>query len=145
MMVARVQRSDLVAIRNDIDVLKAETRQLREKIASSWEQAMTRFGDPLYDSGWVLSAAGVHTFTHNLGELPTAITLMAADDGSGTNPVIMLMGRDGTYGFVEDDVTTTQLKVNLGADGYAYSSAAAKWYVRGTDYIRLLIWAIDAA
>ena len=141
-----IQRSDLTALWNEIDRLWTENRHLREKLATTWEQAMVRFGEPLYDSGWVLSAVGgTHTFTHNLGKLPTQISLMAADDSSGTNPVIMVQGRDSIpgYGCREHDLTATKVEVYLDISGYAYSGAAAKWYIRGTDYIRLLMWAID--
>lgn len=104
---------------------------------------------PLYDSGWELSAAGGHTFTHNLGALPALVSLMAADDSSGTNPVLMLMGRNevgvNLYGFRETILTTTQMGVYLQASGYAYSASAGKYYIVGTDYVRLLVWATIAS
>ena len=40
---AQVQRSDLAALRNEIDRLWAENRQLREKIATTWELVMVEF------------------------------------------------------------------------------------------------------
>lgn len=102
----------------------------------------------LYDSGWELSAAGgSHTFTHNLGKLPLLWSILAADDSSGTDPVPCLMGQtnDGAWQGIRENnpVTTTTFNVYLHAGagrGYAYNGT--KWYVRGTDYIRLLIWAV---
>lgn len=146
-MVQQAKPSDLAALRNEIDRLWAETRLLRQKLATSWEMGVERNPKPLYDSGWVLSAAGTHTFTHSLSKVPLLVSLMAADDASGTNPVIMMVGLfvsgANTYGFREDACTTTQLSVVLYQDGYAYTGAGAKWYQRGIDYIRLLAWATE--
>lgn len=101
---------------------------------------------PLYDSGWVLSTAGVHTFTHNLGKLPLLWSLLAADDASGTNPTIFSGGAypvgANWYGFYEWDLSTTTFVVVL-HPSMAYSNSAAKWYISGTDYVRLLIWAVE--
>ena len=100
---------------------------------------------PLYDSGWLLSGATTHTFTHNLGVLPLLYSLLAADDANGTNPTPMLAGRFDSgatyYGAYENGMSITQFSIRLMPDGYAYNGSA--WYQRGTDYIRLLIWATE--
>lgn len=101
---------------------------------------------PLYDSGWVLSAAGgTQTFTHNLGHLPLLWSLMAAKDANGADPVPMLVGRFSSagvwLGFEESDLSTTQFVISIFSGGYALHNVT--WYQRGTHYIRLLIWAVE--
>lgn len=125
--------------------IEREVERIKTLIADFVADLIPSQPTALYDSGWVLSTAGVHTFTHNLGALPTLWSLLAADDASGTDPTPMIVGSiiDGAnqYGFREEGMSTTQFNVLLRGNGYAYNGS--KWYQRGTDHIRFLIWATE--
>ncbi len=110
---------------------------------------VTAYLEPLYDSGWVLSAdSDYHTWNHNVGRFPYIATVLVADDHLGTDPVFqgllgfgwleeVTSGRD-YYGLICTRATSSQFQVFQGENGIAYNGS--KWYQRGVDYIRLVIW-----
>lgn len=113
---------------------------------------MTKTGAiPLYDSGWVLAAGGGwQTFSHNLGAFPTNVAIFAADNAFGDYPTLVLPSRKAytagdVWGGNVYDVYCSSLRTYWQPDGIAYHQGQNKWYQRGTDYVRVLVFSADDA
>lgn len=106
--------------------------------------------EPLYDSGWVLTTSGFQEFEHGLNAWPTLISIYVADNSDGDFPSAVFDNRNNgsyNYGGSVRDVYCTSLRIYWQANGIAYNHNPYinRWYQRGTDYARVLIFSADGA
>lgn len=135
------------AMTSNSDTQGATQRSIKAYVDS---QALTK-----YDSGWFsdgvtgLSNGGTYSFSHTLGTADALATVWMAKDNSGTEAVkidfgIRLVSVTLEYGVMIQDITNTNMTVQLAASGWGFldnsgSFQNGNW---GTTYTHIKIVAI---
>lgn len=108
-------------------------------------------GTPNYSTGWQNSIDSVtvadgstHTITHSLGTTNLVVQVYVADDSSGTNSVLVDYSNTDAgsdVGAQIQDITTTTLELQLGADGFGKldSSGNASYVSFASKYIKVVV------
>jgi hypothetical protein len=92
-----------------------------------------------------LTNGGTYTFTHNLGTTDVQVQIYMATSSSGADLKSVEIFREaGDYGGLISDITSTQVEIQLGANGWAYFSGSGSiitgnW---GTTYTHIKVVAI---
>jgi len=108
-------------------------------------------GTPNYSTGWQNSIDSVtvangstHTITHSLGTTNLVVQVYVADDANGANSVLVDYSNTDAgsdVGAQVQDITTTTLELQLGADGFGKfnSSGAASYVSFASKYIKVVV------
>jgi hypothetical protein len=113
---------------------------------------------PLYDSGWFSMTNPFDWITHSLDAIPTDFVVLVSDGSAAGNfvteasPRFFIHGNGKEFGYsvtalckVTGEGTTHQdyMKIYWAPDGVAWSNEDSRWFERGEDVARVIIFAAD--